>query len=108
MKSYNESIIMTEEKLVKYLAELGNITRLKIYMFLIKVGHNGVPVGTIQDYLKIPASTLSHHISKLTNVGLISQKRNGRILNCIANFDVLQAVLDELQESCCSGIPSKK
>ncbi len=97
---------MTEEKLAQYLAELGNVTRLRIYMFLIKVGLKGVRVGLIQDYLKIPASTLSHHIAKLTNVGLISQKREGRILNCIANFDVLQAVLDELQKSCCTGIPS--
>ncbi len=99
---------MTEENLAKYLAELGNITRLKIYMFLIKVGRKGIRVGEIQDYLQIPASTLSHHLTKLSNVGLISQKREGRILNCIANFDVLQAVLNELQESCCSGIPFKE
>jgi len=96
---------MTEIELAKYLAELGNVTRLRIYMFLIKVGREGVPVGTIQDHLKVPGSTLSHHLTKLANVNLISQKRDGRILNCIANFEVLQSVLDELQQSCCAGMP---
>jgi len=98
---------MTEIELAKYLAELGNVTRLRIYMFLIKVGREGVPVGVIQDHLKIPGSTLSHHLTKLSSVGLISQKRDGRILNCIANFEVLQSVLDELQESCCAGMPEE-
>ena len=99
---------MTEEELAKYLAELGNVTRLKIYMFLIKVGEEGVPVGTIQDHLKIPGSTLSHHLTKLASVNLISQHREGRILNCIANFEILQSVLDELRTSCCAGMPEVK
>ncbi len=98
---------MNEEKLSNYLAELGNVTRLKIYMFLIKVGRDGVPVGVIQDHLKIPGSTLSHHLTKLASVNLISQERDGRVLNCIANYEVLQSVLDELQQSCCSGLPNK-
>ncbi len=95
---------MTEIELAKYLAELGNVTRLRIYIFLIKVGRDGVPVGTIQEHLQIPGSTLSHHLTKLVNVNLISQKRDGRVLNCIANFEIFQSVLDELQQSCCVGI----
>ncbi len=88
---------MTEENLANCLAELGNITRLRIFMFLIKIGDEGTPVGSIQEHLKIPGSTLSHHLTKLASVNLISQQREGRILYCRANYEVINIVLDQLK-----------
>lgn len=97
---------MNDEQLAKCLAELGNITRLKIFKLLVKVGPEGLPVGVIQENLNVPGSTLSHHISKLSSANLISQNRDGRILNCIANFDILKSVVSELNDQCCIGIKS--
>ncbi|NOX16291.1 MAG: helix-turn-helix transcriptional regulator [Epsilonproteobacteria bacterium] len=95
---------MNDEQLAKCLAELGNITRLRIFKLLIKAGKKGLPVGAIQKSLDIPASTLSHHLSKLLSQNLIHKNRAGTIQNCIANYDILDTVVDELKEKCCSGV----
>ena len=94
---------MEEEKLVNCLAQLGNITRLRIYRLLVKAGKKGLSVGEIQDKLDIPGSTLSHHISKLVNFDLIKQKREGRVLHCSANYELLNSVVDALKDQCCVG-----
>ncbi len=53
-----------EVKLVaNILKELGHPTRLAIFKRLVKAGEQGISVGAVQEELKIPASTLSHHIS---------------------------------------------
>lgn len=95
---------MSDEQLAKCLAELGNITRLKVFKFLVKVGRTGLSVGDIQEKLEIPSSTLSHHLSKLMSANLISQNREGRVLYCVANFDLLEDVVSELNSQCCIGI----
>ena len=94
---------MNDENLAKCLAELGNITRLKIFKLLVKAGKDGMPVGTVQDKLKVPGSTLSHHITKLVSAKLVMQKRDGRTLYCVANYDILQDVVAALNDQCCVG-----
>lgn len=95
---------MSDEQLSKCLAELGNITRLRIFKLLVKAGEEGLAVGVIQEKLEVPGSTLSHHITKLSSASLIRQERDGRILNCIANFEILTEVTNELQSQCCVGV----
>jgi len=95
---------MKEELLVKCLAQLGNLTRLRVYRLLVKAGTKGLSVGKIQEELDIPGSTLSHHISKLVNLDLVKQKREGRVLHCTANYELLDIVVDELKDQCCIGI----
>ena len=51
------------------LEALGNPTRLKIYRALVRAGEAGMPVGKLQDRLKVAPSTLSHHIKSLVAVG---------------------------------------
>lgn len=86
------------------LKELGHPTRLGIYKELVKAGECGLPVGELQKRLDVPPSTLSHHISALVSVGLVRQEREGRILNCTAQYEVLQGIIDFLQEECCAGV----
>ncbi|GAD90562.1 MULTISPECIES: helix-turn-helix transcriptional regulator [Vibrio] len=92
---------MQLEHVAKALKELGHPTRLSIYKLAVKAGHQGVPVGDIQQQLNIPSSTLSHHISNLSSAGLLSQRREGRTLFCIAQYENLQQVIDFLQDECC-------
>lgn len=96
---------MEHEDAAKRLGELGNTTRLSIFRYLVKGGADGVPVGQIQKALKIPGSTLSHHISRLVSVGLIRQNRSSRTLYCIAQYDSLRELIDFLQSECCVGVP---
>ncbi len=98
---------MNEEELVNCLAQLGNITRLRIFRLLVKAGDNGLSVGKIQEQLKVPGSTLSHHITKLVNLNLIRQEREGRILHCKANYKLLDQVVNELRDQCCIGEVNK-
>ncbi len=84
------------------LEALGNPTRLKIYRTLVRAGFAGLPVGRLQERLKIPASTLSHHVKALVSVGLISQAREGTTLVCHAEYDAMRGLVDFLVAECCA------
>jgi DNA-binding transcriptional ArsR family regulator len=84
------------------LEALGNPTRLKIYRALVRAGQAGMPVGRLQERLKIPASTLSHHVKSLVSVGLISQVRESTTLVCHAEFNTMQGLVDFLVAECCA------
>ena len=85
-----------------HLEALGNPTRLKIYRTLIRAGAAGLPVGRLQDRLKIAPSTLSHHIKALVTVGLVTQVREATTLVCHANYEVMQTLVDFLVAECCA------
>ncbi|MBW2000591.1 MAG: helix-turn-helix transcriptional regulator [Deltaproteobacteria bacterium] len=99
---------MEQEDAAKRLGELGHTTRLSIFRYLVKAGHDGVPVGQIKKALGIPGSTLSHHLSRLVSVGLVKQDRKSRTLYCSAQYDALQELIDFLQSECCAGIEGCK
>ena len=85
----------------KRLAELGHSTRLSIFRYLVRGGTQGVPVGEIQTALDVPGSTLSHHITRLVSVGLVKQRREGRTLYCIPQYEELDDLIGFLKEECC-------
>lgn len=93
---------MEIETIAKALKELGHPTRLTIYNKVVRAGYQGVAVGALQESLAIPGSTLSHHISSLASAGLISQRREGRTLYCVAEFEQLESVIGFLQNECCA------
>lgn len=84
------------------LEALGNPTRLRIYRALVRAGQAGMPVGRLQERLKIPPSTLSHHIKTLVSVGLVAQVRESTTLVCHANYDAMQRLVDFLVAECCA------
>ena len=88
-------------QIAKSLKELGHPTRLAIFKRVIKAGYQGIAVGDIQQQLAIPGSTLSHHISSLASAGLLTQRREGRTLYCVAHYDALTSVISFLQDECC-------
>ena len=83
--------------------ELGHPTRLQISRYRVKAGEPCAPVGDLRREFKVPGSTLSHHISALVSAGLICQKRDGRILNCVAQYDALNGIIGFLMDECCTG-----
>src|ERR1700738_1122289 len=90
-----------------HLEALGNPTRLKIYRTLVRAGDAGLPVGKLQDKLKIAPSTLSNHIKALMAVGLRQQVRHAPALVCHANYDVMRGLVDFLVAECCADAESK-
>ncbi len=93
---------MNIETAASQLEALGNTTRLTIYRTLVRAGHNGLPVGKLQLKLDIAGSTLSHHIKKLVEVGLVGQERQATTLICRANFTVMNGLIGYLADECCA------
>ena len=92
---------MEIEVVAKALKELGHPTRLSIYKAVVRAGFQGTPVGSLQEKLAIPGSTLSHHISSLVSAGLLTQRREGRTLYCVAEYEQLDGVIGFLKDECC-------
>ena len=93
---------MKPDAAAAHLEALGNPTRLKIYRALVRAGDAGLPVGKLQEPLKIAPSTLSHHIKALATVGLIAQIREATTLVCQANYPTMRALVEFLLAECCS------
>jgi len=96
-------IHITEDMAANGLAALGNKTRLRLYKLLVKAGDEGLSVGEIKSRLKIPPSTLAHHLATLTQSELITQERQGRAIMSVVNFPMMHGVLAYLTDECCSG-----
>ncbi len=89
------------------LSKMGNPTRLKIVRILVRAGSDGLAVGEIQKKLKIPGSTLTHHISHLEAAGVISKHRFQTTLICKMEYAVLNNLLDYLTEECCADAQAR-
>lgn len=86
------------------LSALGNPTRLSIFRLLVRAGNDGITIGDIQNRLKVPASTLAHHLQALEQAGLVSQERRGRTVINTANFGTMNALIAYLSDECCAGV----
>lgn len=86
------------------LAALGHEARLEIYRLLVRAGEPGLNVGEIGTHLRIPASTLSHHLSSLVDAGLVVQQKHGRAVQNRVDFDVMNRTVSFLTDECCVGL----
>ena len=93
---------MKLEKAATQLEALGNPTRLQLYRTLVRAGDEGLPVGRVQDKLGIAASTLSHHLKRLVDTGLVTQERQATTLICRANYPGMEALIGYLADECCA------
>src|ERR1700741_4499716 len=83
-------------------AAMGTEARLRIMQLLMTAEPVGLVVGDIQSELEIPNSTLSHHLDKLKNEGLVTVRREGTYLWYRANTDALKDLLGFLYAECCT------
>jgi DNA-binding transcriptional ArsR family regulator len=81
---------------------MGTEARLRIMQLLLSAHPDGLVVNEIQAELGIPNSTLSHHLDKLKNEGLINVRRESTFLRYTANADALQELLQFLYAECCT------
>jgi DNA-binding transcriptional ArsR family regulator len=84
------------------LAAMGTEARLRAMRLLLSAHPEGMVVGDIQAELVIPASTLSHHLEKLKNEGLVNVRRDRQFLWYSANTAALADLLSFLYAECCS------
>jgi ArsR family transcriptional regulator len=95
----------SSERVAKYadmFSAMGTEPRLQIMQLLLTAHPEGLVVNEIQGELEIPNSTLSHHLDKLRNEGLVEVKREGTFLRYTANTVALQELLQFLYAECCT------
>ena len=93
---------MKIEQAATQLEALGNPTRLQVYRTLVRAGDAGLPVGRLQEKLRLAASTLSHHLHRLILTGLVTQERQATTLICRANYPAMDSLIGFLVDECCA------
>jgi DNA-binding transcriptional ArsR family regulator len=99
------SVKPTEEEVIRFadmFSAMGTGPRLRIMRALLSAHPEGMVVGEIGEDLGIAASTLSHHLDKLKNEGLVKVRREGTYLWYSANAEALQELLGFLYAECCT------
>ena len=102
---------VNSDQVAKYadmFSALGTEARLRMMQLLLSAHPEGLVVNEIQDELEIPNSTLSHHLEKLKNEGLVWAQRESTFLRYTANTAALQAILRFLYSACCTRSKAMK
>ena len=89
------------EQHAEQLSALGHPARLEILRFVVQGDPEGTAAGDIQAHVDLPASTLSHHLKRLSAAGLLASRQEGTFIYYRAQFDVLRGLTDYLWEDCC-------
>jgi len=83
------------------LGALGHPVRLAVLRFVVQRGPDGAPAGEIAAHVDLPASTLSHHLKRLVDAGLLSTRNEGTFHYYAPDFTALRALTDYVWEDCC-------
>jgi len=90
------------DRLAGMMDAMGAPQRLRIMRLLLAAHPEGMPAGEVQGELEIPASTLSHHLDKLRQAGLVRVRREGTYLWYSADTEALEGLLSFLYAECCT------
>jgi DNA-binding transcriptional ArsR family regulator len=109
----NAAIILTIVEISKHMLESGHVlkalaalaqaTRLEVYRLLVAAGPEGMPAGQLAEKLGVAPASLSFHFKTLYHAGLIESRQEGRFIYYMANFEVMNGMVDYLTENCCGG-----
>ena len=99
--------IVIKKRAVEQFSALGQEDRLEIFRLLVRAGPEGKCVEDIKRRLKMPGSTLSHHLDALTRSGLLSARREGRFIFYGVNWRETANLIRFLTEDCCAEIHTR-
>lgn len=89
------------ERHAEQLSALGHPVRLQILRYVVQGGEEGTAAGDVQAHVDLPASTLSHHLKRLTDAGLLTARNEGTFHYYTADYTALRALTDYVWEDCC-------
>ncbi|WP_353226532.1 metalloregulator ArsR/SmtB family transcription factor [Novosphingobium sp.] len=90
---------------IRALGALAQDHRLATFRLLVQAGGDGLPAGVIAERLGMAPSTLSFHLAALAHAGLVTQRRQSRLVIYTANYPAMNALMGYLTENCCGGAP---
>ncbi|MBL4603470.1 MAG: helix-turn-helix transcriptional regulator [Emcibacteraceae bacterium] len=97
--------MMNDTKAVKTLSALAQPTRFGVFRLLMKYSQEGLSAGAIAEKISVPQNTLSSHLNILSNAGIITSERRGRILNYTVEVEAVKIFMEYLVVDCCDGHP---
>lgn len=90
------------ESIAEIFAALGQVSRLQIVRLLLAAYPKGLPAGEIQKELGISAPTLSHHLEKLRQVGVLQMEKDRQWVWYSVRSETLQQLMAFLYAECCT------
>ncbi len=96
---------MDASAIVRALGALAQEHRLAAFRLLVQAGEEGLPAGAIAEKLGMVSSSMSFHLSALANAGLVTQRRQSRLIIYTANYPAMNDLMGYLTENCCGGVP---
>jgi ArsR family transcriptional regulator, arsenate/arsenite/antimonite-responsive transcriptional repressor len=94
---------MEKSAAVAALAALAQDNRLDIFRLLVQAGAEGMPAGRVAEALDLAPNTLTFHFDRLRVAGLVTVRREGRLMIYAARYESMNALLAYLTENCCRG-----
>ncbi|WP_353772441.1 helix-turn-helix domain-containing protein [Sphingobium sp.] len=98
--------MMEQTKAVAALAALAQDTRLSVFRLLMQAGPDGMIAGAVAEAMDVPPSTMSHHLAKLEQAGLVMSWRTSRLIHYAADYAGIHTLLNFLMADCCRGDPN--
>jgi ArsR family transcriptional regulator len=96
---------MEKSDVITAFAALAQENRLDAFRLLVEAGPNGMAAGAVAVALGVAPNTLSFHLDRLRQAGLVTVERHGRSLVYAARFDTMNALIGYLTENCCGRNP---
>ena len=88
---------MELKQIEKISKALSDINRLKILQYMQR-NQGKLQCNAIDSFLKLAQPSISHHIKKLMEDGLIESSKEGRFYNYSLNVDVWESYVDHLRK----------
>ena len=86
-------------------AALAQPARLALFRRLLEAGPQGLPAGEAARALGVPHNTMSAQLAALSRAGLLTSRREGRVVRYHADIAGVRALLSFLLSDCCGGRP---
>ncbi|MGB0750069.1 MAG: ArsR/SmtB family transcription factor [Magnetospiraceae bacterium] len=90
---------------VEILGSLAQETRLTLFRLVVAAGPEGLSAAEIARHVTVVPSSLAHHLSELTQTGLINSRRDGDEPIYSVRSETMSQLLNFLVENCCGGRP---
>ncbi|WP_181953039.1 ArsR/SmtB family transcription factor [Novosphingobium umbonatum] len=88
---------------IRALSALAHEHRLAAFRLLVQAGQDGLPAGVLAERLGMASSSMSFHLGALAHAGLVSQRRQSRMVIYSANYAAMNGLMAYLTENCCGG-----
>jgi DNA-binding transcriptional ArsR family regulator len=95
---------MKKTEAVVALTALAQESRLDAFRLLVRAGPGGLPAGHVAEALDVSPNTLTFHLDRLREAGLVTVRRDGRSMIYSARYETMNALLGYLTENCCQGV----